>query len=252
MSVLSVMCEVYCQVSGSSPVSSPHSSPVASRRSPNSYRVTVSDRHLRRERNGDKDSGVYSANSSRDGTPVRGTHTMGDVGPPAGGVGTTEVIPRVRSRAVKGRSSPKHRPNSSGNILEQNGVQGTKYNKFNEVGEGTLLEKSISRGRIDPVSLNLVSKSIEPLPEHGEHRSGTQKSSSNGSDSAGGSDWANLRVKRSSSDRPRSPGRKTSAERESKSLSRGGNKIRAVSPSRGADCALDSPGDIKLVSKVAR
>lgn len=233
------------QVSGgvrTSPVSSPQASPVASRRSPSSYRP---DRRLRRDKNaGDIDSGVYSANSSRDGTPVRGGHAAGDVVTPSG-VRAVEVLPRTRSKAVS--HSPKHRSSSSGSGSEQNGVH-IKYNRY-EVGEGSYLDKSTSRSKIDLASLNLVSKSIEHSSP--EQRRSAQKSSSNIGDPVGGSGRSNLRVRRSSSDRPISPSRSKSVEqveRESKSLTRGGNKIRSLSPSPSSNSTLDSPEDIKLVS----
>lgn len=79
---------------------SPHASPTSTRRSHN-LRI-LSDRLDRRNRRGDKsndrnmDSGVYSANSSRDGTPTRGQHT-GD-GPLSGPLSEpADVTPTTRT-----------------------------------------------------------------------------------------------------------------------------------------------------------
>lgn len=227
---------LYQQRSGgvrTTPVSSPHSSPVSSRRSPSTYSVP------RRDKNGDIDSGVYSANSSRDGTPVRGgQHAAGDA----------EVTIRTRSKVVS--HSPKHRSSSSGNGADQNGIHCSKYNRFSEVGEGRYLDTTMLHGKIDPLSLGLISKPIEHASP--ERRGGVKKheSATNGS---GSYDNSNLGVRRRSSDRPVSPSRNKPgiklkvSERETKSLPRGRNEVRSVSPSPGTDSALGSPEDIKLV-----
>lgn len=235
------------------PNSSPQSSPVASRRSPNSYRVSGPDRHPRRDRNGEIDSGVYSANSSRDGTPVRGHHAAGEGAAPPSGLGVEE-IPRIRtrSRVVSGHSSPKHRSLGSISGLEENGLHSSKRDSFSDEGvEGTYKHRS----GIDPASLNLVSKAIEHSPE-AKRRGGSPRSASPRRVIGSVNEWSSRRpvIKRSSSERPLSPPRanpeiQVGQSKESKSLPRGGNKIRSISPSQGTDSPLGTPQDIKLVSR---
>ena len=143
------------------------------------------------------------------------------------------------------QSSPSHRSNSSENGLHRH-----------EKGEGTLLDDNTSR--IDPNSLNLVAKTIEPSGTPSARLGYPVRSARPSSDEYALEQSKERRmVKRSSSDKPLPATNSKSSEhldlnkRESKSLPRGGNEIRPVSPLllSGRDSALSSPEDIKLVSR---
>ena len=118
-----------------------------------------------------------------------------------------------------------------------------------------MLDDKISspRSRIDPNALNLVAKTVEPKdltvskpgrPSSDEYSLELSKE--------------RRMVKRSSSDKPFTPVASSKSsehldKRESKSLPRGGNDVRPVSPLLigGRDSALSSPEDIKLVRPIA-
>ena len=202
---------------------------------------------------------MYSDNSSRDVTPVRG-HPAGEGGHPTT---SADVNPRPRAKA---HSSPRHKAH-----FDQNG---SKHNiPLSEMGEGVILDDAMTRNRIGPVSLNLVSKSIDHFPEDSrndstEHRTKVdsehrtrrtpQPSSSSNSNTRPAQP-----TRRKSSELPTSASSSDMAteehKRESKSLPRGNHDVRSVSPASpspvpvaplpGRDSAR-SPEDIKLVRTV--
>lgn len=234
-----MLCQQILGFRRTTPVNSPHSSPNASRRSPTSYHIGALERHSRRDRNGDIDSGVYSANSSRDGTPVRGHHVAGEGAHPTAPVQATSR-PRNQNKVVGSHSSPRHRYSGSvGSGLEQNGLHSAKRNSFGGMSDGK------PRSRIDPASLNLVSKAIEHSPEF-TRKGGSPKRIINAND-----EWSSRQVVKKSSERPVSPNPDilVGMNGESKSMPRGRNKILSLYPTLGTDSALGSPEDIKLVSR---
>lgn len=240
--------------SSNSPRASPRASPTPSRRS-----IGMASERLASRRNKNSeyniDSGVYSASSSRDGTPVRGGQQAGEgsAHPPGGGSSETNV--RLRTNVLS--HSPKHRSRRSSSeqtrrsSSESNGVHGPRHMVLGERGEGVYLDNDMSTriSRIDPVALNLVSKSIEPSAE------GWRPDSLDvGGGSAG---RTNPRVMtRSLSEKPSSSTNGRNGDllleggnkREAKSLLQGRN-VRSVSPLLGHDSALASPEDVKLVSE---
>lgn len=248
---------------GSPPRVSPRSSPILSRRTPTSYTITAPERPIRRNRNGNNrngeqniDSGVYSASSSRDSTPVRGQqqHSLGD--PLSLQRGNSEVLLRNKIKILTQQSSPKHKYPS-----EHNGVSHL------EKGEGVYLDshanskdRSPNLRKIDMLSLNLVSKPIDHDADYTSRENRLRKcvSSSNGqSESEEKLRRSPNMIRRHSSDKPisnMSNDQMESRKRETKSMPRGRNEIRPVSPSitalmRDSTASPDnSPEDFKLVS----
>ena len=225
-------------------------------RSPNSYTISASSldssrysHRSNRSTDHNIDSGVYSANSSRDGTPVGGGGGGGGGGQDGLHTPTSDLAvlpPRSRSKVLL-NSSPKRN-----NSTDQNGLL-HRHNK----GEGVYLDDHSRRSRINPNSLNLVAKTIEP-----HNGVSSEKPSRPSSDEYALEQSKERRqMKRSASEKPFSSSSSKSNEnldgehldlskRESKSLPRGGNEIRPVSPLllTGRDSATRSPEDIKLVS----
>ncbi len=215
------------------PTSSPRNSPIPSRRSPNFYNVASSEHSKRNGHN--IDSGVYSASSSRDGTPVRNHHE----GPAPGG----------HYEAIRGRTkvltSPKHRCSSS-----------------DLPGEGVLLDDEHTphhragarqRIKINPMSLNLASKSISNSPV--SQRRDIQRRIHATNDPHSNDDI--IMIERCSSE-AQYPSSKHSdqpdvSKHEAMSLSHQKNGKRSISPSSSIGSRLggtSSPEDIKLVSVV--
>jgi hypothetical protein len=211
----------------------------------------VSEKRLHRDRNGDIDSGVYSENSSRDGTPIRGHLVAGEGTQQHAGLETTVGgdAPRIRSRSkvVSSHSSPKRKSADSATlgVMEQNGLHGPKHNSFSDVGQS----KYKSHSKIDPASLNLVSKAIEHSPE--VLRKGSPKSPRRRISVKESDEWSSRRVvKRSSSDKPVTPRNSNpnvlvGLDGGGKNSTQGETKVRSV---QVADSSLNSPEDIKLVS----
>ena len=241
----------------SSPSRSPRGSPNL-RRGQNSYDVCASaEKFSRRQKNGDYkkngdhkiDSGIYSASSSCDVTPVRGPQQMlGE-----GGMAVD------RQKVANG--SPKHRSAQYPCSAEQNSLPGNRNGQYCEKGEGVYLDDSPTRSRIDPVSLSLVSKSIDNckppqhLSEPPQHLPlNTSRSVTGLSSQARGAGVevvvveASPRVKRSASERPgvrETEGKGGGLKRETKSMTHlRKDDLRTPSPVQEE---LPSPQDVKLV-----
>ena len=219
----------------------------------------ASEKHSRRHKNGDYniDSGVYSASSSRDGTPVRG----GGGGGGAGGSGQQGVVlvvggsPKHRSGQLSSSSFSSSTTSSSSS--EHNGLPAsTRLSQREEKGEGVYLDDTHhhqQNSRINPVSLNLVSKSIDHSPVRPPRSmyGGSMVVGRNGEGETAEGKMPRLSpgvIRRSSSEKPLSslpslPDKEQRNQRESKSVPRGENEVRSVSPLQ------DYSQDIKLVRR---